>query len=870
VARADEVLRGVIEAVADGQSVDWPLVESTPMSSDERALLDQLKVLDGVHRLHRSGGLDPSWGGGMDAAHTMQSPIDGTAETRNITPAFAPNRWGPLEVRGVLGAGGFGIVYRAWDPNLACEVALKVLVREPSGSGETVIREARLLARVRHQNIVSIFGADRWNGQIGLWMEFVRGRTLKDVVRQQGTFGAREAAVVGLALTRALAAVHGAGLVHRDVKPHNVMREESGRIVLMDFGAVLDLEERHPRSSRHVGTPLYMAPELFDHHQPSPQSDLYALGILLYYLVTAAYPVDGNSPEDVRRKHVEGRRRHLRDARADLPTEFVRIVERAIDPDTQRRYRSAGDLEADLARFVVHDERIPDRRPSARRFPAWAAVAAALVVVLAATGVALEIYRNAHRATAVPMSTTLHSLVVLPLRNASGDAAQDYFVDGMTELLTADLSGVSVLRVIGDSSASRYRGTQKSGADIGRELKVDAVVEGSVARSGNRVRVTLQVVHAGTNLSVWGSSFEREAEDAFALQAEIARAIVAQLKGALTRGEQRRLSQTYVAAAAAQDLYLRARYSMHTYNRDQVAEARVLLERAVQIDGNYALAWASLARCYALLQEYGLLSPDESRRLGSTAATTAISLDPDMFEAHSTLAEALFKFDWNWDEADAHYRRALEANPSFSLARWQYARFLSAAGRVDQAVAEALRAEQSDPNSIDVKGTVAMMLFYKRQYAASVDKTTEALALDPRQPGPHFIRGRALAGLGRLDDAAHEIEDTVRMTGNQSGQLAELGRVYALAGRRGDAATILARLAGPQDGADAFVAAQDAAYVQLGLGMRSEALSGLERAVDQRSERVLWIRVDPRLDPLRADPRFQKLVERIGGLSSAP
>ena len=538
--------------------------------------------------------------------------------------------------------------------------------------------------------------------------------------------------------------------------------------------------------------------------------------------------------------------------------------------DTQRRYTSAGDLEADLARFVVQDERIPDRRPSARRFPAWAAVAAALVVVLAATGVALEIYRNAHRAAAVPSSTTVHSLVVLPLRNASGDAAQDYFVDGMTELLTADLSGVSVLRVIGDSSASRYRGTQKSGADIGRELKVDAVVEGSVARSGNRVRVTLQVVHAGTNLSLWGSSFEREQEDAFALQAEIARTIVAQLKGALTRGEERRLSQTYVAAAAAQDLYLRARYLMHTYNRDQVAESRVLLERAVQIDGNYALAWASLARCYALLQEYGLLSPDESRRLGSTAATTAISLDPDMFEAHSTLAEALFKFDWNWDEADAHYRRALEANPSFSLARWQYARFLSAAGRVDQAVAEALRAEQSDPNSIDVMGTVAMMLFYKRQYAASVDKTTEALALDPRQPGPHFIRGRALAGLGRLDDAAREIEDTVRMTGNQSGQLAELGRVYALAGRRGDAATILARLAAPQHGADAFVAAQDAAYVQLGLGMRSEALSALERAVDQRSERVLWIRVDPRLDSLRADPRFQKLVERIGGLSSAP
>ena len=783
-----------------------------------------------------------------------------------------PRMWGPLEIRGVLGQGGFGVVYRAWDPHLAAEVALKVLTRD-SSVGASVIEEARLLARVRHPNIVSIYGADRRNGQVGLWMELVRGRTLKQVLLERGAFGAREAALIGLDLTRALAAVHAAGLVHRDVKPHNVMREEGGRIVLMDFGAGVESAELTDGPlHKYAGTPLYMAPELFDRRHPTPQSDLYSLGVLLYHVVTGTYPLEGSSPEDLQAAHQRGERRRLRDVRPDLPTEFVRIVERATDTDPAKRYASAGELEADLVQFAVRDERkiggpvparafVPAPRRRFMRAGGLGAAAVALLVVLAF----LMPKFKAWRTPAIASPTGLRSLVVLPLRNLSGDPAQDYFVDGMSELLTADLSGVSSLRVISDTSARNYRGTQKTAAVIGRELNVDGVVEGSVTRSGNRVRVTLRVIQAGTNLSLWGDSYEREASDAFRLQADITRTLVSKLSAVLTTGERRRLEQTYVANPQAQELYLRGRYLLNTSNNDRLREARTLLEQAVKIDPNYAVAWASLARCYMSLQDWGLLSPVDAKVLSTRAANEALAHDAAMFEAHLAIAEELFKFDWDWIAADAHYRQALEANPNFTLGHAQYARFLAAAGKLDEALAHAKLAEESDPLSGDMKRTVALMFFYQRQYEESERKAAESLPLDQQLPAPHVIRGRALAGLGRFDEAIDEMQQAVKLSGHP-GQLAELGRIYAVAGRREEAEAILARVVRPSSPTQSFVAPEDAGYIQAALGLRDEALSSLESAVDQRSERILWLRVDPRVDGLRHEPRFAVLLQRIGGL----
>ncbi len=366
----------------------------------------------------------------------------------------------------------------------------------------------------------------------------------------------------------------------------------------------------------------------------------------------------------------------------------------------------------------------------------------------------------------------------------------------MTDVLTADLSGISSLRVIADSAAGGYRNSRKSGAEIGRELQVDGVVEGSVSRSGDRVRVTLQVIQAGFNLSVWGTTIERETADAFRLQAEMAQAIVMQVKSVITTSEQQRLAQVYVPNPEVQDLYLRGRYLLHTFDRIRLPEARTLLERAVRLDPNYALAWASLARCYSFLQQSGLMTSAESIRLGLAAARTAIARDASTYEAQGQMAEALFKFDWNWADADTHYKLALQANPNYSTGRGQYARFLSAAGRVDQAVVEARRAELSEPLSAEAKGTTSIMLLYQRRYAEALAKADEAVALERDLAGAHGARVRALAGLQRYEEAVLAAQEMIRLSrrtpGNGGGARPSVRLDGKASGRGGDSGPGLA------------------------------------------------------------------------------
>jgi TolB-like protein/Tfp pilus assembly protein PilF len=840
MAEVDPIVVSLANAIADGQPIDWQSTDEAELSPDDRRLLAELRVIDSVHAIHRRTEL-----------FLVRSAGTGTTATD------APATWGHLEIRDIIGGGAYGVVYRAWDPHLASEVALKLLTRVTS-AGSSVIQEASLLARVRHPNIVSIYGADRRDGKVGLWMELVRGRTLKEVVAERGTFGAREAALVGLDLTRALAAVHGAGLVHRDVKAQNVMREEGGRIVLMDFGA--GVESATNAQPGLIGTPVYVAPEQFDRPGSTPQSDIYSLGVLLYHVVTGSFPVTADNLPAAEAAHKRGERRRLRDVRPDLPTEFVRIVERAMHPDVRDRYATAGELESDLVQFVVgEDRRAAGARQAAIRRALVSAIAALLLLV-ASVG-AWRLWQN--RSPGRPTAAGLRSLAVLPFENLTGDPAQDYFVDGMTDLLTDQLSAISSLSVTSRTSAMSVRGRRNSLAQIAKELRVDGVVEGSVARSGERIRVTVRVIHAGADIRLWGQSYEREAKDAFRLQAEIAQTIAGELRAALSESARSSVHLAVNVSQGAQDDYLRARYLMRTYNRDRLVEARNFLERAVATDPGFAMAWASLSRCYTLLENTGVLMPAEAATLARQAAYAALERDPGAFEAHMTLADVVFKFDWNWAEADAHYREAIRLNGNASLVRGQYAQFLYAAGRVDDAVGHARRGELTDPLSPEMKVVVAVGLYYKRQYQESLEKVAEALSLEPGLATAHSMRSRALSALGRFDEAIEEIRTSFDLTKDPA-VLAELGRIFAEAGRSTEAQEILSRVQNLSTRGPA--ASLNQAYIEAALGRRDDALRGLARAVAGRTPRVLWMRVDPRVDPVRNTVEFQRLLDQIGGL----
>jgi hypothetical protein len=364
-----ELLSSVASSISDGALIEWEQV-AQQVAGGEDAVLDELRLLERIAKFH----LTAQEHGPADAGGADDQPAD-------------PRAWAHFLILGRIGGGSFGDVYRAHDKKLQCDIALKLMRLDGDSPANVsrVLKEARRLARVRHANVVTVYGADQVDGRVGLWMELVRGTTLEDLVQRQGTFGAREASVVGLDMCRAVAAVHRAGLLHGDIKAHNVMREEGGRNVLMDFGTGKDLDQDLLRaqagsSDDFAGTPLYLAPEVFAGSTRTKVADVYSLGVLLFHLVTKRYPVEGETRGAVDEAHQRHTRAHLRDMRPDLPDEFVTIVERALDPDPRQRFQSAGAFEIALARFLgasAENETIAPRRALT---VALAAVVAGMVI----------------------------------------------------------------------------------------------------------------------------------------------------------------------------------------------------------------------------------------------------------------------------------------------------------------------------------------------------------------------------------------------------------------------------------------------------------------------------------------------------------
>jgi eukaryotic-like serine/threonine-protein kinase len=822
-------LLALAEAVADGRDVDWQEAESSTID-DERELVRQLRLIAGVATTHTS-----------DRARR-----DDTDEQPATTS------WGALEIRERIGAGSYGTVYRAWDPRLGRDVALKLLQREhPRGdAASTIVEEGRLLAQVRHPHVITVHGADRIDGQVGIWMELLKGKTLDEVLHQNGPQSAREAALVGIDLCSALAAVHQQGVVHGDIKAANVMREEGGRIVLADFGSG---GEAAPELARRTGTPRYMAPEVLAGATNTVRSDIYAVGVLLFRLVTMGYPVPGRTADEVRNAHQRHERQTLRDVRPDLPAWFVQIVDRALAADPAERFQSAGALESALADALRKTERTTIR---------WQipAAVAALVALLAG---GLWLMRD--RAPAPPATPPIAAIAVLPFANHTGDPAQDYFAAGLTDMLVADLGSIRTLRVVFVRQAA-LSGDEPARAPLLAKLNVNALLEASVQRSSDRVRVTARLVQAGAPAGavLWSQSYEGAAGDAFALQSRIVNDVARQVAGFDKSGSPAvvRASRRYSPSPDVQEAYLRGLYLMYSLRVADLQQARTVLERAVQLDASYAPAHAALATTYLALGTAGQLSPGEVRSLANTAAVTANNLDPTISHVALAIADIRFRLDWNWSAADEAYRTAIDLNPSNLQARSGYARYLAAAGRTREALEEARRAYATDPLSDEAYSLVGLMLYYERRYADAIAHYTQR----PTGPAPagHFLLGRAYAENLQYAEAIAEMERALNGAGNRTSIQSELGRVLAISGDVVRARNLLSDLESRRTSGTEYVAPQDLAYLHIGLGEIDEAFRLLNEAIDEHASRLLWLAVDPRVDSLRADARFAMLLQRLG------
>jgi serine/threonine protein kinase/tetratricopeptide (TPR) repeat protein len=848
----DGVVSDLAGSIADGAAVDWQTAESRA-SVTERRLLRHLRLVESISSLHRTAA-DTEDGG--DEAR----PLSRATEAEPAGP-----RWGRLVLLEPIGRGASSEVFRAWDSTLHQEVALKLLHDEGklAGTRERLLDEARRLARVRHRHVVHVYGADEHDGRVGLWMELVRGESLEQIVKTRGPFGDREAAMIGLDLCAALAAVHGAGLLHRDVKAQNVMRESGGRIVLMDFGTGEELAG----TNRLVGTPLYLAPEIFRGDKASVQSDLYSVGVLLFYLVTGQFPVTAASMDHLGRAHERGDRRPLRDARPDLPEGFVRVIEHALHRDPARRYRSAGELEAALRESVAPlsqpEVRVAPPRPVRMRPSILFATAA---VALLAIVVALIVW------TRTPVSTSINArrVAVLPLTSRSATVSSE-LSEAITEELIATMAQVESLRTTSLDSILPFKGSSRARTQIAQQLGVDAVLDGVLSATDDpsggpgELRLDAKLIAAGTGIPLWSGGVSRKRGEAGALLSEIARHVTEAMRVPVTAAESVRLGQVHRTDPQAEEAYLQGRLHLTRYGQQATDSALKSFLRATEIDPAYAAAHGSAAFAYVKLAGFGGISYGEARTLARNEIRRAEATGEETAEAHAAEAHLKLLYEWDWQAAEREFQKSLAINPGFVAARNVYAQLLAAEHRFDESLHLSQETLRIDPQSIEALINHGTVLYYKHDFEQAEDVSRRALAMDAGNENALMFRARVLEAQERYDDALALATEAQRLTGdgNVTGRMVII-RLLALSGRMDEsrAATVALEQAGRKG--TLRVRPRDLGFIYLAQGRINDSLDQFERALDERDPSLVWLTIMPRVDPLRDNPRFGAILQRVG------
>ena len=770
-------------------------------------------------------------------------------------------RVGPYLVVERLGAGGMGEVYLGRDTRLQRKVALKCLLSSKHDDQQhtRVLHEARAAARINHGNVASIHDVIDEGPRAYIVMEYVEGENLAARLRR-GRIPLREVIGIGRQLLSALGAAHAVGVVHRDLKPANIQITPDGVVKVLDFGiarattpllvsasalTVSEPTETDPKGGR-AGTPAYMAPEQMVGGEIDRRADLYSLGVVLFELAAGRRPYEYVDPIELVQMP-DSLARRANDVDPTVPASLADVLGKALKCDPRQRFQSAEEFDAALA-DVLHDINRP-RLLTRRQSIALGAAAA--------TGVAGWLYWRDR--TGAP-SSAIRAIAVLPFVNLSGDPAQEYFVDGLTDGLINALGYISAVNVKARTSVMAFKGMKRSVAQIARELKADVVIEGSASLRSNgleSVRVALNVINPVTETQMWSTSIERGLREILTIYPQLARDIAQHLHLSLTVDEQRRLD----AAVRSVDpetykLYLLGRQEWAGRTVPQLQRALTYFRDATTRSPDYAPAYAGLADTYVLLAgDFAALPPSQGAALAVAHATRALSIDPGLAEAHTSLAFANFFLLWEFTVAGQQFEKAIELNPSYPIAHQWYGNYLSDMGQEDRALVAMRRALDLDPLSPIISRDVAWPLFFSRRYDDAVAQLDVTLAAFPGYLPAERLRARSLAMRGEHDEAIRQFQQQkARADGTRP--RCELAWAYALAGQREQARAELRDAAALK----APVYPYDVALVHTALSDAPAALDALEQGFREHDATMVNLRHDPRLDTLRADPRYRQLV----------
>jgi serine/threonine protein kinase/tetratricopeptide (TPR) repeat protein len=728
-----------------------------------------------------------------------------------------------------IGEGGMGEVWKAHDDNLDRDVAIKLLLHgtlSNTTSRERFRREALVLSRLSHPGVATIFDFDTREGYEFLVMEYVAGGTLESRLAA-GALPLRDVMTLGISIADALDNAHKHGFLHRDLKPGNIAITADGHPKILDFGIALLLSSdraagRITEAGTFVGSLPYMAPEQLLGETVDARADVYALGAMLFEMTTGHRAFVKERTEALMFAIISNAAPSVRSLRADAPEPLDRLIAACLRKEKIERPASAAQVSEAL-------RGIRDGIPTA--------------------------------SLPLPAKGVIRAIAVLPLHNVSRDPAQDYFAYGLTESLISDLAKVKALRVISPTSVMRYQGVEKSLPEIARELNVDAVLDGSALLVDKRVRVNVKLVSARTDETLWAERYDRDLEDVLGLQSELAETVAREIAIKVTPTEAKELASREPVNPDSHLEFLKARHSFSGGSPGALEVALRHARRALELDPTYAPAWTALADCHIFRAIRGMAPPAEAAGEALTAAKKALELDPSLADAHVSLGTIL---SHTGDLAGGlrALQKAVELNPGHAGAHNLLARALYSYERHAEALAEMNKSVSLDPLSMMIYTGAGDAYYFAREYEKSVFHYRMSIELDPRFDGAHTGLARSLEALGRFDEARAELAEASRVSGGVAGPSFGLAHLEAASGNEKEARRILAELTAARS--TRVVSAWGIAVLHASVGNVDDAFRWLEIAIEERASGLLLLRVHPRLDPIRKDPRYSALVRRLG------
>jgi serine/threonine-protein kinase len=726
-----------------------------------------------------------------------------------------------------LGRGGMAVVYLARDLKHHRDVAIKVFRPDLAATigPERFLREVEITASLNHPHILPLLDSGQADGFLFYVMPYVEGESLRDRLEREGQLPVEEALRIAREVAAALSYAHSHGVIHRDIKPENVLLS-AGEAVVADFGIARAITsaagELLTETGISVGTPVYMSPEQAGGTKEiDARSDVYSLGCVLYEMLGGEPPFTGPTPQAVMARHAVDPVPPLQTIRTTLPDAVEAAVLRA------------------LAKVPA------DRFGTAQQF------GDALVCAPMDSGSARTAARPAEK-----------SIAVLPFANMSADPENEYFSDGLSEDLINALAKIPDFRVAARTSAFSFKGEHVDARAIGRRLNVLTVLEGSVRKAGNRLRITAQLINADDGYHLWSEQYDRVNTDVFAIQDEITSAIVDALKIELLVGEATAVKKKHTANIDAYHLYLKGRYYWNRSNTEAFRKAIEHFQMAIEKDPTYALAHTGLADAYAGLGDAGhsAISPKEAFSKARAAVQRALALDEDLAEAHASLGH-LEMHDFAWSEAERAFTRALELRPNYATAYHFFAFFLAVTGQSCEAMTSLERALELDPVSLGITTDLGVLSYFARQYDHAIAQYQKVLEMDPGYTRAYVTLGSAFVQLGRYDEAVHAIQKAIELSGDRL-KIAVLGRAYGAAGKKAEATQIIDEL--QELSRQRYVTPYAIALIYASMNDIDHAFRWLQQACEEGVSDLIYMRVDPFLDNLRPDPRFAALLDSVG------